>query len=92
MNVSAQKTSWNREVLLSANQQLELLYQQKQDPCLALMISRNYQLHHKQIQAVDERKKWLDKAQMWQQQYSSVGTKKMLGLFFDANNLSYDSI
>jgi len=92
MRGAVSKIQWSRDVLLSAIKQLETLYQQQQDPCLALMISRNYRLLHKQIQAVDEREKCLDKAQAWQERYRPSRTSKTAALFYDVNDLSYDSI
>jgi len=92
MNAAVSQMQWSRDVLLIAIKQLEMLYKQQQDPCLALSISRNYRLLHNQIQAVDEREKCLDKARLWQGQYKSARTSKIAALFYDANGLSYDSI
>jgi len=92
MNSAVSKIQWSRDVLLSAIKQLETLYKQQQDPCLALIISRNYRLLHNQVQAVDEREKCLDKARLWQGQYKPTRTSKIAALFYDANGLSYDSI
>lgn len=83
---------WSRDVLVCAIKQLELLYKQKQDPCLALMISRNYRLLHKQLQTVTEQKNCLDKAQIWQGQYRPGRRDKLVGIFSDVNSLSCDGI
>lgn len=92
MKSAASKMKWSRDVLVSATKQLEMLYKQQQDPCLALLISRNYRLLHNQIQAVAEREKCLDKARLWQDQYKPTRTSKVAALFYGVNGLSYDSI
>jgi hypothetical protein len=88
MSLSSSKMKWSRDVLVSATKQLEALYKQKQDPCLALLISRNYRLLHNQVQTLDERKQCLDKAQQWRGQYKPTRTSKIVGLL----GLSYSSI
>jgi hypothetical protein len=92
MRAGVSKMQWSRDVLLIAIKQLEMLYKQQQDPCLALIISRNYRLLHSQVQAVDEREQCLDKARLWQGQYKPARTSKITALFYDGNGLSYDSI
>lgn len=81
MNAAVCQMQWSRDVLLIAIKQLEMLYKQRQDPCLALIISRNYRLLHNQIQAVDERKQCLDKARLWQGQYKPGRTSKIAAQF-----------
>lgn len=88
MRAAVSKIQWSRDVLLIAIKQLEMLYKQQQDPCLALMISRNYGLLYKQLQAVDEREKCLDKARLWQSQYKPARRSKIAALFYDDNGLS----
>ena len=80
MKSAASKMKWSRDVLLSAIKQLESLHKQKQDPCLALLISRNYRLLHNQLQTLDEREKCLDKAKVWQGQYKPSRTSFWLEL------------
>jgi hypothetical protein len=88
MSLSSSKMKWSRDVLVSATKQLEALYKQQQDPCLALLISRNYRLLHNQVQTLDERNKCLDKAQQWRGQYKPTRTSNIVGLL----GLSYNSI
>jgi hypothetical protein len=88
MKSAASKMKWSRDVLLSAIKQLEAMHKQNQDPCLALIISRNYRLLHNQLQTLDERKKCLDKAKVWQSQYKPSKANTVIGFF----GLSYDSI
>jgi hypothetical protein len=92
MSSAASKVKWSRDVLVTATKQLEMLYKQQQDPCLALMISRNYRLLHSQIHTIDEQEKCLENARLWQGQYKPSRTNKIAALFYGANSLSYDSI
>lgn len=92
MNVQAQKTTWSRDTLLIANSQLKSLYQQDGNPCLALMISRNYHLLLEQSFDEKEHQDWCDKAKTWQKLYRKSLTIKNLGVFFDGNGLYYDSV
>jgi hypothetical protein len=92
MRAAVSKMQWSRDVLLIAIKQLEMLYKQQQDPCLALIISRNYRLLHNQVQAVDEREQCLYKARLWQGQYKLARTSKSAAHFYDGKGLSYDSI
>jgi len=93
--MSVQSIRLNRvcDVLLSANHQLEQIYYQQHDPCLALHISRNYSLLHKQQDRNDyQQQQWRDKAKIWWQLYWMERAGKGLGLFYDENGLFYDNI
>jgi len=92
MNVQVQNNSWNRDALLTANFQLKILYQQDRNPCLALMISRNYHLLLEQSHNPKERQDWRDKAKIWQKLYSKSRTNKSPGIFYDGSGWNYDSI
>ncbi len=92
MNAQVHKTMWNRDALLTANSQLKNLYQQDRNPCLALMISRNYHLLLDQSFSEKEHQDWRDKAKIWQKLYSKSRTGKNVGVFYDGNGLYYDSM
>jgi uncharacterized protein YutE (UPF0331/DUF86 family) len=44
MNVQSIRVSRDRELILSANQHLEQIYFEQENACIALSISRNYQI------------------------------------------------
>ncbi|OUR64865.1 hypothetical protein A9Q79_06120 [Methylophaga sp. 42_25_T18] len=92
MNVQLQNTTWSREALMTANFQLQTLYQQDGNPCLALMISRNYHLLLDQSHSLKEQKDWSDKAKIWQKLYSKSRINKIPNVFYDESGLYYDSV
>ena len=92
MNVQLQNTMWSREALLTANFQLQTLYQQDGNPCLALMIVRNYHLLLEQSHDLKERQDWSDKAKIWQKLYSKSRINIKPNVFYDDSGLYYDSV
>jgi hypothetical protein len=85
------QSKWAREAILTANHQLEMAYQQQQDPCIALMISRNYQLIHDHYQSI-ETTTWLEKARIWLRHYQYAKNDQRVGRFYDATGFFYDTI
>lgn len=79
------------ELLLSANDQLEKMYYQEHDPCLALHISRNYHLLQKQDANNHHQQQWQEKAKTWWQLYWGERSNKSLGLFYDENDMFLDT-
>jgi len=92
MNVQAHNSTWSRDALLTANSQLKSLYQQDGNPCLALMISRNYHLLIEQTSSLKQRKDWIEKAKIWQKLYSKSRANKNMGAFYDGSGLYYDNV
>lgn len=92
MNIQSQNLRWNRDVLLSANAQLDLAYQQEADPCIALMILRNYHLLLAQSLSSDDGQEWRQKAKVWLQRYIGSRANSKLTVFYDESELYYDSI
>ena len=92
MNVQVHNATWSRDALLTANSQLKSLYQQEGNPCLALMISRNYHLLLDQIHDSKEHQRWTDQAKIWQMLYSKTRTNKNVGVFYDDSGLYFDSV
>ncbi|MBL4638651.1 MAG: hypothetical protein JKY76_04745 [Proteobacteria bacterium] len=92
MNVQARNATWIRDALLTANFQLQTLYQQDGNPCLALMISRNYHLLLDHSHSLKERQDWSDKATIWQKLYSKARINKNSNVFYDESGLYYDSV
>lgn len=79
------------DVLLSANHQLEQMYHNQHDPCLALYISRNYHLLQEQDTNINHQKQWQGKAKIWWKLYWGDRSSKGLGLFYDEHGLFSDS-
>lgn len=59
----------DNDLLLSANNQLEQLYSQLHEPCLALHISRNYRLLQEQNVNSGNQKSWQEKETLWWKLY-----------------------
>lgn len=83
-------------LLLSANNQLEQLYYQQQDPCIALHISRNYNLLQEKSAHNKEHDLWQEKAKLWWQLYLNKRANNKMALFFDEsglfNNIQIDNL
>jgi len=60
---------WRRECLLTANRQLEIIYQRKPTPCLALQISRNYRLLLVHYEQPDIKQLWQKLSKRWWDKY-----------------------
>jgi hypothetical protein len=60
---------WRRECLLSANRQLEKVYQRKPTPCVALQISRNYRLLLVHYEQPDIKQMWQMLSKRWWEIY-----------------------
>lgn len=87
MNVTPIRSKWGCDLLLSANHELEQLYIQQNNPCLALHISRNYHLLQAQDVNSKHQKLWQEKAKLWWKLYCSKRSIKRVQ-FFD-NDLDY---
>ena len=89
MSVQAIKSKRDREIILTANHQLEQMYFAQNSPCLALHISRNYHLLHALYENSECQDQWKDKAKIWWQLYWGKNSNRGLGLFYDKDGLSY---
>lgn len=87
MNISSISSKHDYALLLSANHELEQLYYQQHNPCLALHISRNYNLLQKQEINRSHQKLWREKAKLWWKLYSSKRSEMKIGFFYDENEL-----
>ncbi len=83
MTIQSIRSKRDNAILLSANQQLEQLYIQQNNPCLALYISRNYHLLEEQDSNTVQQKKWQQKAKIWWELYWQANSNKKLDLFYD---------
>lgn len=90
--MNAPNAQWNRDALLSANSQLNRVYQHDADPCIALMILRNYHLLLAQSSPSDEHQEWREKAKIWLQRYTGARANNNMGVFYDESGLFYDVI
>jgi len=77
------QSSQKEPLLLSANRHLEQLYFHQKNPCLALHISRNYQLLLLKYEDKDSKKSWQLKAKLWWDLYCSEQKNTQL---FSFNN------
>lgn len=87
MTVQAVTSKKYTALLLSANQQLEHMYCQQHDACLALHLSRNYHLLLAQNESSNEQAMWYEKAKLWWDVYCSQRPNKGLDLFYEAGSL-----
>tara|TARA_R110002111_G_scaffold109121_7_gene167934 strand:+ start:354 stop:656 length:303 start_codon:yes stop_codon:yes gene_type:complete len=74
--IRTQAETVEQRLLLAANQQLESVFQRDSDPCVALLISRNYHLLIQQYPSLSARLSWVQKAKYWWQQYLNLSTGK----------------
>ncbi len=69
MTVSSITLHRDRELLLCAVRQLEQVYFQQQNSCLALSIARNYRLLSENTPNLHLQKEWKNKEKLWWQVY-----------------------
>jgi hypothetical protein len=82
MNAPLTRNTIEKRLLLAANEELETVYNQTDDPCVALLISRNYNLLTQQPEDIDLRIAWMQKAKYWWQQYLKQTTGKYVDFGF----------
>jgi hypothetical protein len=82
MNASLNRNQVEKRLLLAANEELEMVYAQKRDPCIALLISRNYRLLTQQPDAPELRIAWMQDAKYWWQEYLKKSTGKYVDFSF----------
>jgi len=83
MNAPLKSETSEQRLLLAANQQLESVYQREADPCVALLLSRNYHLLIQQQSSLVARLNWMQKAKYWWQQYLNLSTGKRYSFELD---------
>jgi len=89
MNAPLQKFSVERKLLLAANEQLESVYLHHSDPCVALLISRNYNLLMQEQSDLMTRLNWMQKAKYWWQQYLKLSIGRRVSY---VSSLHYDDL
>jgi hypothetical protein len=80
--LSLNKNQAETSLLLAANETLELLYLTRPEPCIALLISRNYHLLTQQSSAPELRFTWVKDAKYWWQTYLRQSTGKYVDFSF----------
>lgn len=86
MNAPLNVNSVEKRLLLAAIDELTALYDRKKDACVALLISRNYQLLSQQLLDVNFRLASVEKAKFWRQQYVQHSASKYIDVDFLAQN------
>ena len=76
MNAPLKSKTAAQRLLIAANQQLESVFLRSPDPCIALLISRNYHLLMQEQTHLTARLNWMQNAKYWWQQYLKLTTGK----------------
>lgn len=82
MNAPLTRHTVENRLLLAANEELEAVYSDRDDPCVALLISRNYHLLAQQPEELDLRIGWMQKAKYWWHEYLKKSTGKHVDFGF----------
>ena len=86
MNAAVKSKTKSYELLIAANHQLESVFLKKPEPCVALLISRNYSLLLQEQAQLTIRFNFMQKAKYWWQEYLKMSTAKRSKVMFDINH------
>ena len=86
MNAAIESKTSSYELLVAANHQLESVFLKKPEPCVALLISRNYNLLLQEQAQLTIRLNFMQKAKYWWQKYLKMSTGKKSKVMFDINH------
>tara|TARA_B110000037_G_scaffold11942_1_gene12823 strand:- start:261 stop:572 length:312 start_codon:yes stop_codon:yes gene_type:complete len=86
MNAALKSKTRTYELLVAANNQLESVFLKKPEPCVALLISRNYNLLLQEQDQLTIRLNFMQKAKYWWQEYLKMSTGKSSKVMFDINH------
>jgi len=86
MNAAVKSKTKSYELLIAANHQLESVFLKKPEPCVALLISRNYNLLLQEQVQLTIRFNFMQKAKYWWQEYLKMSTTKRSKVMFDINH------
>ena len=86
MNAAVKSKTKSYELLIAANHQLESVFLKKPEPCVALLISRNYNLLLQEQAQLTIRFNFMQKAKYWWQEYLMMSTAKRSKVMFDINH------
>jgi hypothetical protein len=82
MNAPLNHNGVEKRLLMAAIEELEAVYIEAGDPCVALLISRNYHLLAQRLDNIDVRLVWMQQARYWWQQYLKHTTGKYVDFGF----------
>ena len=86
MNAAIESKTSSYELLVAANHQLESVFLKKPEPCVALLISRNYNLLLQEQSQLTIRLNFMQKAKYWWQEYLKMSTGRRSKVMFDINH------
>ena len=86
MNAAVKSKTKSYELLIAANHQLESVFLKNPEPCVALLISRNYNLLLQEQAQLTIRFNFMQKAKYWWQEYLKMSTTKRSKVMFDINH------
>ena len=86
MNAAIESKTSSYELLVAANHQLESVFLKKPEPCVALLISRNYNLLLQEQSQLTIRLNFMQKAKYWWQEYLKMSTGRRSKMMFDINH------
>ena len=86
MNAAVESKTSSYELLVAANHQLESVFLKKPEPCVALLISRNYNLLLQEQAQLTIRLNFMQKAKYWWQEYLKMSTGRRSKMMFDINH------
>lgn len=86
MNAAIESKTSSYELLVAANHQLESVFLKKPEPCVALLISRNYNLLLQEQAQLTIRLNFMQKAKYWWQEYLKMSTGRRSKMMFDINH------
>ncbi len=68
----------DRDLILSANEQLEQIYFEQKNACIALSISRNYQILVDSYVDITNKNQWKMRAKLWWDLYRREKSSKVI--------------
>ena len=86
MNAAVESKTSSYELILAANHQLESVFLKKPEPCVALLISRNYNLLLQEQAQLTMQLNFMQKAKYWWQEYLKMSTGRRSKMMFDINH------
>ena len=86
MNAAVKSKTRTYELLVAANHQLESVFLKRPEPCVALLISRNYNLLLQEQAQLTIRLNFMQKAKYWWQEYLKMSTGRRSKMMFDINH------
>lgn len=89
MNAPLKSKTVAQRLLIAANQQLESVFLRNPDPCIALLISRNYHLLMQEQAHLTARLNWMQDAKYWWQKYLKLSTRRRYNFM---SHISHDEL